>query len=794
MIKWDDNYSLLSNWSRNRLRYINFVTEVYSLGSADQNIAGTLYLNSLADDIKNRFDSLGVTGRLGQKDKMKELSVYAKKAGEIFDLNWRFFVDLDRLGDYLPYTTDELFVSDIKKWVQTQVIHTWDGDEELWYKRFEDSMKAVISRRGVSPTKKWTVDQFIANGDMWATSGSSFDPALTKKVTLRDEELKEDISVKNTKWAVRWNLRNSDVKKLLFRRRYQVCKAVQKSELTKVRAVISSDLSLYLKMSFVSLYLDQIFKERDDSTLFMNKQKAFDMWQSMKSDGSVRMPVDQSSFDHNVSLRQINITLRLLRDLLQHYNCGEEVDEVMELIQYSLSAGSVFVSNQRIEIINGLLSGWRWTALLGTLINLCEMEMASDYGAEHGSKPRILAINAQGDDVRLKCESVEDCYVIWYALQSFGLDVNPKKFFVSTTRDEYLRRVLDKDVLTGYPARSVVSICFRNPIQERDPKGIDRMRTTFTKWKLFAERSNMTIESAWFRRNFKNDCLRGTPELTSLQFETWLYQDVLFGGLGLGHVTDVTLQIEHRQPEYDRMDLDLKGYNEWLEFGKQFGLDERAARNLVLSTLAFKPVYALPKWIKYIYSEDKPIPPKITVPVGLNVHETGKVAVGKRVHKTAKRFKIPWFSSYDDLLTVKDTFSPETEISYKPRTITRVKLLNVNRSRVPHPHLIEGISMTLAGMCTPEKVFSNYVADTFLHKPKSWVKDFLTGRLSPKISPRTGWGLDATGAVAHSLFGAAITYFLSTNRPSMMLWDQLLAEVDRSVGLVLETLPLRVVE
>lgn len=794
-VAWDANYARLSSWSSSRLRYINFVSQVLDLGDADQNIAVTLYYNSLDELVKRKFDNYGVTTRLADKKKMKELGVYSKKAGEAFDSDWRFFVDLDRLGDYMPYTTTDVFVDDIKEWVQAHVVHTWDGDEELWYTKFKDTMRNVLFRRGVSPTKKWTVDQFLNNGDMWATSGSSFDPALTEKLKIRDEDLQSDVAVKNTKWATRWHLSKSDIKKLMFRRRRQVCKAVQKSELTKVRAVISSDLSLYLKMSFVSLYLDQIFKERDDSTLFMGKEKTFDMWQSFQQDGTYRMPVDQSGFDHNVSLRQILITLDLMRELLQTYNCGDEVDEMMDLIKYGLEAGNVHVGKVTIPITSGLLSGWRWTALLGTLVNIAELEMSVEYGAEHGSRPNVQAHNSQGDDVWLKCAGFNDCYVIWYAMKSFGLDVNPKKFFVSNTRDEYLRRVLDNKVLTGYPARSITSICFRNPIQEKEPKGMDRMRSTFSKWKLFAERSNKTIESSWFRRNYIKDTLAGTPEISRTQLESWMYQDVQLGGLGLGQNRSVKIQLETRQPEYDHFDFsNLIGYKEWLKFGEQYELDHRGARKLLLDTIAFKPVYALPSWIKYILSYDEPRSPKITVEVGLDITRHGKVAVGKRIHRTARRFGIPWFSSFDDLLTVRDVFSPEVEINYKPRSVERIKLFTVNKSKDPRMHTIDGISMTLAVLCNPEKVFQNYVALDFKHKPKSWVRDYLGGKLSPKVSPRNGWGVDATGAVAHGLFGAAVKYFLLTNRPTLKLWDQLLAEVDRCVGLVLETLPLRIVE
>jgi len=793
-ISWEDNSAMLTDWSKNRIRYHRHGHSLLNGGAADVNIAASLYLEYLESIGQSKLiDKYKLYSVVFDKDLSKRLSTDAKKLGPKLCPEWRFLVDLDRLGDYLPYLPIEEFVADIKDWVQRKPLHAWDGDEEKFYTVFKEEAYQAFFNSGVTPKRKISVDDFFNNGDIWATSGSGYEPDLPKPF-VQDITKNAPIPIKKNKWGLRWTTSKYDLKRLMFKKRKQMCKAVQKSELTKLRAVISSDLSLYLKMSYISTFLDQIFSQRTDSTLWMNKEQTHNLWQSMAPDGTTRMPLDQSEFDKNVSYRQVEILLVLIEDILKAYDLGDEVLEIMSLIRYALEGGYVYGLGEKIEITNGILSGWRWTAMLDTMVNIVELRMAKRYCLEKEQPILGSESNSQGDDTWLKLQSYNDAFSLWYAYDSFGLVVNPKKFFVDTVRDEYLRRVMDKDVITGYPARSVASICFRNPIQPAEPPGPQRVRSNFSKWKLFAERGNVTIEHPWIMAQYTRDSRQGVIGMSDRDIKAWTYQDVQYGGIGLGHGTADILDLDERQPEYDRIDLQsLPGVSEWIKFAAPYKVEERSINAFVLSTMEFQPHYALPHWVKYVYTYDDH---EYAVPSGLLTDQPGTVAIGPRTKRTAAFKGWRWYSDRSYLFSAKHMFSPsigtvEHVVPLKPLKIWDGR---IGGKSLPLPPLKEGITMTLAALSDDLSAVFQYVPDSCTHKPKRWLKDYYTGKLKAKISPVNGWGLDITGYVGNSLLNVAITYFLLTKRATMALWDSLLAEIDKFVKFQLDTMMIRVVE
>jgi hypothetical protein len=529
--------------------------------------------------------------------------------------------------------------------------------------------------------------------------------------------------------------------------------------------------------------------------LWLNKKGAFNLWQSMAPDGTVRMPLDQSEFDKNVTLRQVKILLHLIKRILVNYKLGEEVEEIMDLIIYALDGGHVYGVGDKIEITNGILSGWRWTAMLDTMVNIVELKMGLRYCREHGQKVDLRDSNSQGDDVWMKLGSYDDAFALWYSYKSFGLDVNPKKFFVDTKRDEYLRRVLDQNVITGYPARSVASICFRNPIQEREPPGPQRVRSNFGKWKLFAERMNYQITDTFFFQCYLRDSRQSLLGTTNQDIVNWTFQDVMYGGIGLGQNTADILDLEERQPEYDNLDLfSLPGAAEWLAYSAKYDVSSRSAFNFIMSTLSFKPHYSLPAWVKYVYTYEHV--DNLSVPYGLETTNSGTIAVGVRAKRVAYHKKWRWYTNFESLFTVKQQMSPSIgsiEHLQPIKEFTFFSKYMTSAPRVKRPELQDGITMTLAALSdTPEKVFKFIPPRP--GKPKRWLKDFYTGKLKAKVSPVNGWGTDVCGYIADSLLNAAITYFLNTSKATMDLWNSLLANVDRLVIPCLETLKIRVIE
>jgi len=792
-VTFKEVYDELPDWSKNRLRYhYNSGQTIPKLDTPARTIAYGIYRQALVmKGLTNELTKWDVDQLAYSVEGFKKLSEYMKKFGEdVAPKTWRYFVDMHRLNDYIepPPTAD--FKDDIRDWVQRKTEHTWNGDEEEWYRRFEIAMRTVLFRSGKRPGEITTVDDFINNGDIWCTAGSGFEPTVGK-LHVYDRERKDTEEVKKNKWSVRWEMSNYKTKRLLFKKRVQICKAVAKSEPAKVRAVISSDLGLYLKMTYISLFLDQILAGRTDSTLWMNGEDRFKLWQSMAFDGTWRMPLDQSEFDRNQSKRQVLITVRLIKELIKYYGATDTMLEIMDLIIFSLEYGYVIVDGERIDYTNGVLSGWRWTAMLDTLINLAEVELAQDWVRENSSiDPGVISVNAQGDDDWFKFKTRRGAIAVWLAYESFGLFVNPGKFFLSTVRDEYLRRVYDNGVVTGYPARSVASIMFRNPVSEKEPVGSERIRSTFGKWKLFAERMDVKFKNSWWWRRFLQDCVQGTRGVTKQMIEYFVEVGAVYGGIGLdnGPWLDVLLPAKSRKVD-DHIEILGEGFKEWSTFAQGYGVTARAANNFAASTLDLAGKYGWPDWVKYVYTFDQ----LDGIEHGLRTDRSGTIAVGKRTKYIAWKLRWRWFPTVTAAKAMTHWVLDDAAPPRYFKKYDNISLHRVGRTyRLSH---VEGISQTLAQLSEePGLVWKDYNPEIFAHKPKSWVKDFLAGRLKGSAGPRSGWGADVVGHFSKIYLRSAIEQFLYTNRPSMRLWDSLLAGIEAAVSIELSTLPVRVVE
>ena len=128
----------------------------------------------------------------------------------------------------------------------------------------------------------------------------------------------------------------------------------------------------------------------------------------------------------------------------------------------------------------GLLSGWRLTALYGTLLNAAETLEALDRESQGERWTAVF----QGDDVRLVTSYVDTAVRVAGRMNALGDDINLSKSFLSNTRDEFLRKVWRHNVVSGYPARAINSLLWRNPIVREAPQGMLRFEDLSEGWSV----------------------------------------------------------------------------------------------------------------------------------------------------------------------------------------------------------------------------------------------------------------------------------------------------------------------
>jgi energy-coupling factor transporter ATP-binding protein EcfA2 len=258
-----------------------------------------------------------------------------------------------------------------------------------------------------------------------------------------------------------------------------------KQETKAARYIAATDLATNIKMNYISLWLEDILHNHPDTPLYWDDDHRASFWREWKDRIGTMMPEDQSRWDHEKSKLQLDMALAKLRKILQRYdNSRNRLLQVFDGIVYSMDNTWIKAVDDEFLMTKGILSGWRWTALLNTLINWGEI-----YGcialleAEYGYLDPVLKYNAQGDDVDLLLRSPGVAGAIYLLLLDAGFIVHPSKFFVSTTRNEYLRKVRTKDHrIVGYPARAVVSLLWPKPWLDPAPPGFVRLAEIYNNW------------------------------------------------------------------------------------------------------------------------------------------------------------------------------------------------------------------------------------------------------------------------------------------------------------------------
>jgi hypothetical protein len=321
--------------------------------------------------------------------------------------------------------------------------------------------------------------------------------------------------------------------------------ALPKREEEKVRAIVKADDASYLLMDYVSATLDKSVADVLHSVLLSSSTSvALATIRDMRLRGAICMPIDQSKFDHQPTHEMIASVLDNLIVLASHFVGPGAPDLLMALkaIRSGLTQRSVFHDGgDSWKPVKGILSGWRWTAFLNTLINITEMMMAL---ALTGAV--VLVLNALGDDDKVRVGAWHEAYSILGAYQLVGLFANPKKFFISKTRDEYLRQVTTEGRVCGYPARALGSILWRNPINQDRPTKEDRLNEIVSKWLVMMGRvRDMDAPPEW-REWMLLDASRATG-LSRAEVEQWIHTPATLGGKGLQPWVDVGLEIQSEE-------------------------------------------------------------------------------------------------------------------------------------------------------------------------------------------------------------------------------------------------------
>jgi hypothetical protein len=271
----------------------------------------------------------------------------------------------------------------------------------------------------------------------------------------------------------------------------------------------------------------------------MTREQQVNFWQAMgertKARVGVNIPLDQSHFDWQQNKRMIKRFLVVVRRLIRKWAKGSVRGALLTclgLIEESMLTVDFSVTIQGTDLSfpygKGILSGWRWTALIDTVMNWGELHCALKILKRENIQFPLLSLNAQGDDDQVTTDTKARAIALALVYGLMNFEVNPGKFFIGEERDEYLRQVGEAGLVAGYPARAMNAILWRNPVSRDPPAGINRAREMLHSWNVLLSRGSSYERVDYFMRM---DLSNGNG-WTAAEVDAVLRTPVAYGGLG----------------------------------------------------------------------------------------------------------------------------------------------------------------------------------------------------------------------------------------------------------------------
>lgn len=501
----------------------------------------------------------------------EEVSAAAFLHGEDFSRHWRYLCHLKKLNDYSNAMTKDELEEYIREWVKPKE-HCYLGDSFKFFTVFKQKVSNWLGRYFIPKKNDLTIEDYANNPTLWACNGSGFWLG----------ERWEDTSIKEyskTKWLRAWTTSPDKIRCALLGYNRFFHKAHQKPEISKSRLVVAADLPSYIKMKFV---WDKTLKSSLSSwkcaTIMLNNVGKFNMWDRLTRNwNGFRVPIDQEQFDFHQPKECI---LEIISQIKSRYDVlgWDDISKVLDTIIFGLQHATVLNPNGgEINYENGVMSGWFWTAFLDTVLNEVIYDMAKDVCTSLGYACLTTESNHQGDDVQTEIISKDFVDRISLIYRSLGFIVNNTKFFVSVSRDEYLRRVITRGEVSGYPARSVTNILTSSP--ERQVGEVRDLATRLSQWKRLSDRLGCMLITL----PIITDLSRMSKTSREIIIR-WLRTPRTLGGGGVGgqhNIDGVHYKVNYVKEERD---VDAQIPPGLLDFRKFWGLES----NAFAETLKFK--------------------------------------------------------------------------------------------------------------------------------------------------------------------------------------------------------------
>lgn len=395
----------------------------------------------------------------------KKETGFLKMGGLRITPYWREFCYWELAYGFVPYKKEEELEPEIVKWLAEPLVLGGPLGEERYLDMLEDEAIGFFETEWHMPRRVLGIMEWLSTGK-WMEGKSGTGDTIRIQVegrSVRSSRAKPIDGVLRTDAAIAAEL-ITPTRELMV--------VMQKSEGGKIRPVVKTGNEVNRKMNYLSSVLEVGLHGSPLSTLFAgekgNELIDYGLIRASRNNSLWKVPLDQGGFDQHQSKPSIERIFRAIgRTVIKRVAHPDITATWTALYESLFSKGArVILGNKEWVWQNGLPSGWRWTAILDTLLNIASFRVIKRVAAARlGRQIYIGDFHAQGDDVIFTATDLHAIQLIIDTYGKIGYEVHPMKTYISRTRGEFLRRSYEPEGVTGYLARSLLNIRYKNPIQ-----------------------------------------------------------------------------------------------------------------------------------------------------------------------------------------------------------------------------------------------------------------------------------------------------------------------------------------
>lgn len=420
---------------------------------------------------------------------LKKQTAYAKLGGDFIDAGWRSLCYWETFYGYLPYKGVEALKSEVETWLVNPIRLGGPLSEEEYLALLGEEMVRLMDEEWRVPQETLSITEWVATG-RWMRGKSGTGPATTVEI---NQKITRTRRMKGVDASL---MSDDDMATQLTRVVAETFHIMEKSEGGKIRPIVKTGSAMFRKMDYLSQWCEEGFRYSKLSTLFGSADNQEwidrDLLTSTRNSNLWKVPMDQSNFDWHQSKASIMTIIAIMGMYIGRKIHNKDFQAVWQAMWDSIFAQQVVVHCGKLKYTwqNGMPSGFRWTALVDTLLNITSFRVAVRLASE--IKEQYIHIShhrSQGDDVAFATARLEDVALIMHIYNKIGYEAHPSKTFFSRRRTEFLRKSYEANIgITGYLARSLLSIRFRSPILEMPLVRATRLYSRLTAWHLMTLR------------------------------------------------------------------------------------------------------------------------------------------------------------------------------------------------------------------------------------------------------------------------------------------------------------------